>query len=110
MKHISVPITDEQHAQLEFMAFQKGITRDQLYLMILEAGVADAQCPALERPDYVPNIGGCKTECGHTEEEHIAFDLGVYDGEQGRVAPSISLTATTSPVRPCWKPGTPALK
>lgn len=45
----------------------------------------------LVRPDWAPDSGGCDPSCGHTENEHIAFDVGVVDGRVGRDAPSIDI-------------------
>ena len=38
----------------------------------------------ITRPKHVPVYGGCQPDCGHTDTEHICFDCGVYDGENGR--------------------------
>lgn len=46
-----------------------------------------APLPRFVRPSHVPEIGGCPPNCGHTEEQHAAFDVGVYDGEHGRQIP-----------------------
>lgn len=45
----------------------------------------------LVRPKDVPDIGGCPADCGHTDEEHIAFDVGVMDGRLEREDPSVDL-------------------
>ncbi len=58
---------------------------------------------ALVRPAHIPDLGGCPPDCGHTEQEHIAFDLGVYDGERGDTVPPVEFDSGL--LREAWMTG-----
>jgi len=56
----------------------------------------------------VPEIGGCPPDCGHTQEEHAAFDVGVYDGEHGTTIPPVECCEDTDhsrTLREAWMTG-----
>ena len=60
------------------------------------------------RSSHVPEIGGCPAECGHTNEQHAAFDVGVYDGEHGTTIPPVECCEDTDQsraLREAWMTG-----
>ncbi|MBB5033136.1 hypothetical protein [Prosthecobacter vanneervenii] len=83
MKLAGAYIEDDQHQKLCDLAKSKNMTLAGFCRRLFAAALAEADSPILEHPSYVPDTGGCKSDCGHSEEEHIAFDMGLYDGEQG---------------------------
>jgi hypothetical protein len=62
----------------------------------------------LVRPVGVPEIKGCPKNCGHSDEEHAAFDIGVYDGEHGTTVPPVECcedTEHSQELREAWDTG-----
>lgn len=55
-------------------------SEDLLAVHIERAHLPDSLKKILQR---VKSEFQCQPNCGHTEDEHIAFDLGVTDGEMG---------------------------
>lgn len=59
--------------------------------------------PPLVRPTHIPVLGGCQPNCGHTAEEHIAYDIGVYDGEHG--TQTVPMDGMNTPNFSAWQNG-----
>ena len=73
-----------------------------------DTGLTARPLQPLVRPAHVHDIGGCPPDCGHSEEEHIAFDMGVYDGERGTTIPPVQCCESTNhsrELREAWMTG-----
>lgn len=53
--------------------------------VLLDPLIRPVNCPVLS----------CRPKCGHTDQEHIAFDLGVHDGENGTTIPPVQCSLDT---------------
>jgi hypothetical protein len=60
------------------------------------------------RPYDAPKINGCQPDCGHSEEEHLAFDRGAYDGERRITIPPVEYSQDSDhsrTLRAAWMMG-----
>lgn len=70
--------------------------------------IYQAKIKPLIRPAHVPDIGGCPSDCGHCNDEHVAFDIGVYDGEHDIKIPPDECrdkTPYSQKLRRAWEAG-----